>query len=489
MKPNLSDIDNSSCYGTNTTRFPHSMVTWSLTRLTLVWLFFVSIPYLYYYYPVPLFQSNFPPNQTIILQQSLAISTSNHSLTPSLPIPENTKFNHIVFGIASTSELWHHRKNYVKLWWKPEKMRGVVWLDKPVKKETDDHLLPPVRISHFNMSEFEYRNPKGDRSAIRLTRIVSEMLKLQSTKGVRWFVMGDDDTFFVPDNLLRVLSKYDHGQYYYIGSVSESHLQNIRFSYQMAYGGAGFAISYPLAQALAKMQDRCIKRYPALYGSDDRIHACMSELGVPLTKEPGFHRFFDVHGNVFGLLTAHPVAPLVSIITALQKLSDPIRLDSAALIQQSICYDRSTKWTVSVSWGYAVQIFQEILKPRDIEIPSRTFLHWYRASDPRGYAFNTRAASSRNTCQNPFVYYLSSAFYDTIRNRTASEYVIHQGPNSDCNWDMPNPALIYRVKVYEKPDEHLWDKKKFCKVLPRKDKFTLLVEVGVCRDGEVIEFG
>ncbi|GAU26522.1 hypothetical protein TSUD_361550 [Trifolium subterraneum] len=47
----------------------------------------------------------------------------------------------------------------------------------------------------------------------------------------------------------------------------------------MAYGGGGFAISYPLAIALEKMQDRCIQRYPGLYGSDDRIQACMAELG------------------------------------------------------------------------------------------------------------------------------------------------------------------------------------------------------------------
>lgn len=58
----------------------------------------------------------------------------------------------------------------------------------------------------------------------------------------------------------------------------------------MAYGGGGFAISYPLAKALQKMQDRCIQRYPALYGSDDRMQACMAELGVPLTKEIGFHQ-------------------------------------------------------------------------------------------------------------------------------------------------------------------------------------------------------
>lgn len=107
---------------------------------------------------------------------------------------------------------------------------------------------------------------------------------------VRWFVMGDDDTFFVIENLVKVLQKYDHNQFYYIGANSESHLQNIHFSYNMAYGGGGFAISYPLAVALERMQDQCLQRYPALFASDDRIQACMAELGVPLTKEIGFHQ-------------------------------------------------------------------------------------------------------------------------------------------------------------------------------------------------------
>lgn len=129
----------------------------------------------------------------------------------------------------------------------------------------------------------------GDRSAVRISRVVTETLRL-GLKGVRWFVMGDDDTVFVVDNVVNVLSKYDHTQFYYVGSSSEAHVQNIFFSYSMAFGGGGFAISYALAVELSKMQDRCIQRYPGLYGSDDRIQACMTELGVPLTKEPGFHQ-------------------------------------------------------------------------------------------------------------------------------------------------------------------------------------------------------
>ena len=39
------------------------------------------------------------------------------------------------------------------------------------------------------------------------------------------------------------------------------------------------------------MQDGYLRRYPALCGSGDRIQACMAELGVPLTKHPGFHQY------------------------------------------------------------------------------------------------------------------------------------------------------------------------------------------------------
>lgn len=200
---------------------------------------------------------------------------------------QDTELKHVVFGIAGSSNLWHIRKEYIKIWWRPKKTRGVVWLDQKVRTQSNEG-LPDIHISG-DTSKFRYTNRQGQRSALRISRVVTETLKL-GMKDVRWFVMGDDDTVFMVDNVVRILSKYDHRHFYYIGSSSESHVQNIHFSYAMAYGGGGFAISYPLAQELAKMQDRCIQRYPALYGSDDRIQACMAELGVPLTREPGFHQ-------------------------------------------------------------------------------------------------------------------------------------------------------------------------------------------------------
>lgn len=171
-------------------------------------------------------------------------------------------------------------------------MRGCVFLEtRPpniTSNHDDENSLPPVCISG-DTTKFRYTYRGGLRSAIRVARVVSETVALNHTD-VRWFVFGDDDTVFFPENLLKVLSKYDHGLWYYIGSNSESYVQNTCFSFHMAFGGAGFAISYPLAKVLAKVFDSCIERYPHLYGSDGRISSCIAELGISLTHEPAFHQ-------------------------------------------------------------------------------------------------------------------------------------------------------------------------------------------------------
>ena len=107
---------------------------------------------------------------------------------------------------------------------------------------------------------------------------------------MRWLVLADDDTAFVLPNLLHTLRKYDHREPWYLGARSESAAQNAWHGFAMAYGGGGIAVSWPLARRLARVVDSCVLRYPHLYGSDARIYACLAELGVELTHEPGFHQ-------------------------------------------------------------------------------------------------------------------------------------------------------------------------------------------------------
>ncbi|CAL4977216.1 unnamed protein product [Urochloa decumbens] len=277
------------------------------------------------------------------------------------PARAPTSLSHIVFGIGGSARTWSRRRGYVELWWRPGTTRGHVWLDEePPAGSWPAATSPPYRVSPGAYSRFGRLA-----AASRMARIVADSFAAvanatgeddgggSGSEEVRWFVMGDDDTVFFPDNLVAVLRKYDHEQAYYVGAPSESVAQNLRHSYGMAFGGGGFALSYPAAAELAGVIDGCIDRYRDLFGSDERVHACLSELGIPLTREPGFHQL-DLHGNAYGLLSAHPVTPLLSLhhldnigpispqgrtpLDAVRTLVNAAQIDPARSLQQAFCY-------------------------------------------------------------------------------------------------------------------------------------------------------
>lgn len=202
---------------------------------------------------------------------------------------DKTNVSHLFFGIGGSAKTWNDRRLYSDLWWKPNVTRGFVWLDEnPPVDYTWPETSPDYRVSS-DTSNFAYSCWYGSRSALRIARIVKESFEL-GLENVRWFVLGDDDTVFFVENLVSVLGKYDHNQMYYIGGNSESVEQDVIHSYTMAYGGGGFAISYPLAAELVRVLDGCLNRYHSFYGSDQKIQGCMAEIGVPVTKELGFHQ-------------------------------------------------------------------------------------------------------------------------------------------------------------------------------------------------------
>ena len=346
-----------------------------------------------------------------------------------------TNISHIVFGIAGSSNMWHSRRNFSKLWWNPNTCRGFVWLDKKPKNLKPDDTLIPYKISQ-GWTRFRHLHSA---SAVRIARIVYESFRL-NLPNVRWFVMGDDDTVFFTENLVTVLGKYDYNQLYYIGESSESVEQDLMHSYDMAFGGGGFAISYALAARLAQIMDSCLHRYFYFYGSDQRVWACVNELGVTLTRERGFHQL-DIHGNPYGLLAAHPMAPLVSLhhldqlnslfpdqtqIHSLEKLISAYQLDPARIVQQSICYDHRRKLSISISWGYTIQIYSSLLIAADLQMPLRTFKTWRSWSDGP-FTFNTRSMSS-DVCQQPSIFYLDRAKkVSTGSVTTYKRYVENEG--------------------------------------------------------------
>ena len=285
------------------------------------------------------------------------------------------------------------------------------------------------------------------RYVIRVARVVEETFNAENGDDVRWYVFADDDTVLFVDNVVEVLRKYDHSKYFYVGMPSECVGPNIKLSFNMAFGGAGYALSHPLAKAVAKNLDLCLKRYPTLYGSDEIIYSCIADLGVSLTPEKGFHQvikfyqflnliFFststfldvdlepclqiDLYQDISGLLSAHPqslalslhhleglrsIFPSMNRTESVNHLMQAAKADGSRLLQQTICYQMHKNWTFSVSWGYSIHIYEAILPTSILQVPLETFSPISRIRWP--YMFKTRRVLN-NSCEAPHVFFLHS---------------------------------------------------------------------------------
>ncbi|KAK6262607.1 hypothetical protein QUC31_008423 [Theobroma cacao] len=439
--------------------------------------------------------------------QSPLASPRNRSLSERANEKQELLLNDIVFGIAGSLHLWKQRKELLRLWWRPLEMRGHVWLEEQVPPEEADDSLPPLMVSE-DISRFRYTNPTGHPSGLRISRILTESFRLR-LPDVRWFVLGDDDTVFNVDNLVAVLSKYDPSEMMYIGTPSESHSANAYFSHSMAFGGGGIAISYPLAEALSNFHDDCIERYPKLYGSDDRLHACITELGVPLTREHGFHQW-DIRGNAYGLLSSHPIAPLVSIhhveyvdpfypgLTSLDSLklfAKAMRMEPRSFLQRSICYDRVRRLTFSVSIGYVVQVFPNIVLPRELERSEQTYIAWNKLRHRHEFDHDTRD-SYKSVCKKPVMFFLKDVMKDG--NATSGSY--GRAKSKDdlkrkvfCFPSSPPLQYVQKIQVLGYPLGKNWHlvrqvpRRLCCKVNNTGDEL-LRLTVGQCEKGALSSF-
>ncbi|CAL5388670.1 unnamed protein product [Camellia sinensis] len=355
-------------------------------------------------------------SQSSLLFTNLTSNRPNHANTLFL---SPTNVTHLVFGIASSSNTWRARRRYVESWWRPNVTQGFIFLDRTRRDFFPwPPSSPPLRISE-DTSRYRDFNKHRFQQAIRVVHMVAEAFAA-ANDGVRWYIMTDDDTIVFVDNLVDVLRKYDHRKYFYVGANAESISSNWFHSFEMGFGGAGYALSYPLAELVVKNLDVCIKRYPTLYGSDHVMQSCIADLGVSLTQEKGFHQI-DLHHDISGFLSAHPQSPLISLHhldafdqifpsmdrpNSLNHLMKAAKADSSRLLQQTICYHKQSNRTFSISWGYSAHIYQGTYPPSVLLRPLETFVPWSRAAKPP-YMFNTRVLS-RNPCEAPHVFYFDS---------------------------------------------------------------------------------
>lgn len=214
-----------------------------------------------------------------------------HKLPSSDVTNSPTNITHIMFVLVGSTRLWKFRRPYIESWWRENITRGNIWLD---FAPPQDFLPWPSSSPRFqvnkDITKLKVYPKLVSPNDVRIYRSILETFTLRDDKDVRWYVMGDNDTVFFVDNLVEVLGKYDHSKYYYIGANSESIKSNFDFSFEMGFGGGGYALSYSLVEALATRIDECIERYPYFRTSDILSASCSADLGVDLTIEKGIHQ-------------------------------------------------------------------------------------------------------------------------------------------------------------------------------------------------------
>ncbi|CAH2049295.1 unnamed protein product [Thlaspi arvense] len=434
---------------------------------------------------------------SLFLNHSNSGSTSELILSPT-ESDYSTNISHLVFGLVSSVKTWKERRPYVEAWWQPNSMRGYLILDEPPPQELLPwpSTSPPFRVS-LNYSKLEQESKHVAPNMIRMVMAIQETFRV-GDEGVKWYVMAFDDSILFVDNWVDVLGKYDHNDYTYIGGQSETILSNMFFSFDQGFGGAGIALSYPLAAAMAKDLEGCIKRYPYAHSADFIVQFCVDEFGISLTPEKGIHQI-DLRGDISGFLSAHPQARLLSLhhfdyVDPIFPSMDPIqstfhlmraeKVDHSRLLQQTICYDKTRNWSFSISWGYSVHIYEQIYSRTMLKRPLETFKPWVEKAVPPMFMFNTRWP-----CETPNVF-----FFDSIEKASndwiLTTYVRSSSPQyPHCPWSGNHFALhISKIHVFSFTEKLSQVGRSECCDVTVHDAGKNIAEVKLrtCKDDEII---
>ncbi|KAG8388981.1 hypothetical protein BUALT_Bualt02G0182000 [Buddleja alternifolia] len=401
-----------------------------------------------------------------------------------------TNLSHIAFGMMGSVKTWPHRRGYLESWWRPNKTRGYVYLDRP---PTPDLLpwrqtAPPYRIVDNLTELFKETKPRFE----LMPRMVHGILELfrEEHDDVRWIVMGDDDTICFVDNIVDVLGQYDHNKYYYLGWHSESVISNYWYSFNQAFGGGGIVLSYPLARALVKDMDNCLIRYADSTSADLITMTCIADIGV------------DLHGDFSGYLSAHPKVPLMTfhhfdamdpIFPSMDRFQSTRHLmmaadaDQSRLLQQTICYHKKNNWSFSIAWGYSVQIYQRIMPRSYLQMPIETFTPWANGPEKPFYMFNTRPQSN-DSCEAPHVFFLESVSKSGSGDQIITSYLRARPRGLPACSSSGNHSAdsISRIQVFSPAEKRLQiDRCECCDIL-RLDDANVEFKFRECRIDEII---
>ncbi|KAL9069874.1 MAG: hypothetical protein Q9157_006008 [Trypethelium eluteriae] len=288
-----------------------------------------------------------------IFQEPLHVESVEDEKTDSLscqplglPVPQfkvnsDVDTSSLFFGAATTLDRLNSSAPYWARWlkgseaslvavihWDPQNEPGITtpeqlratskWAE--VGQTLRDHGLNVTLKPYMEFGEGTHA--VGDSQERRHVSIAQAMFLVKEPRH-EWFIVFDDDTFFVSlPHLLHALEPFDPKKPHFLGQVSESrfHFHNAAF---MPFGGAGTILTGPVLKQINDHYKTCIDRprdnadvNPKPPGGDMLLKFCVEEADGTSTTSlellPGLHQV-DLHGDPWGwyesglmqLLTLH----------------------------------------------------------------------------------------------------------------------------------------------------------------------------------------
>lgn len=360
-----------------------------------------------------------------------------------------TRSNRLAFGFCSSHATATERISDIASWW-DSKHDGLILVD-----DLPDELpaLPKGLLLQATSAPWHFVS-NAERCAW------GQLADTQKTfPKADWYVLGDDDTLFVPEALQAVLSKYDASKPWYMGAQSESAKQNHDLGVWLlstgaqlgdfAFGGGGLIISQGLMQIMIKPYEQCLHNHDGMIGGDQRIGACVKVLspGTELTMLEGMHQIDTFHhdNDPLALLEAHPVQPLLSLhhmqdvplpgLGNLLGLRRQIQRNPYGVLQQSVCQSVQ-HGTFSVAAGLSVRWWAPSIEVdmADLTDPEKrgrlpTVSQYFVYSE----GLNTESQAKSKSLDSWYALY-DSVNTETVSNRAIVTKVLVQEPSGPQRW-------------------------------------------------------
>lgn len=208
-----------------------------------------------------------------------------------------------IFGVATTYARLYESLDTFSHWLSNSNTRLIAAMEPSLDPDLPDRVLQKAQSLHIPLGMVESRYTYLDRY-FSLIRVLHENRHSET----KWYVIIDDDTFFLDlANLVNTFkAKYNPDLPYYIGALTEDFQQMATWGY-MAYGGGGVFLSAPLVEAILPHWDAC---YAKRTTGDRKLAECIyHHTTTKFTWEHNLHQL-DLHGDQAGFYEALRPQPL-----------------------------------------------------------------------------------------------------------------------------------------------------------------------------------